>query len=216
MEQFAIVESLKMHFSEEVLDSVSHQGQVGVVVRPERIVEVLSWLRDSEAMRMNHLRALCGVDNARRQVPFAGRFEVVYQLYSTALRHEIRIRVPLPKDKPQIDSVVSLWPGANWLERETYDMFGICFNGHPNLNRVLLPEDWEGHPLQKDYPLKGKKEWQGMVELVEKTKRLNQLGFYGQKPTKKKESVQTIKESVPAPPEELVPEENAPKTLRER
>jgi NADH-quinone oxidoreductase subunit C len=78
---------------------------------------------------------------------------------------------------PAIDSVVELWPGANWLERETYDLMGIRFNNHPDLRRVLLPDDWQGYPLRKEYPLKGKEEWAGMTELLTKIKELDRHGF---------------------------------------
>lgn len=178
MEQRAIADTLKTQFSEEVVDIVEYQGQVGVLLRPDQIVPILRWLRDSADLRMDHLRALCGVDNSKRKTSYPERFEVVYQLYSTELRHEIRLRVLLPEKDPHVDSVVSLWSGANWLEREVFDMFGIRFNQHPNLKRVLLPDDWEGHPLRKEYPLKGRKEWQGLVELKERIQELDQHGFY--------------------------------------
>lgn len=177
MESMAIAERLRAEFPEEVLQCYDYQGQTAVVIRPDRIVAMLRWLRDSEDLRMNHLRSLCGVDNARRKDPGLSRFEVVYNLYSIPYRHEIRLRVEVGDKDPAIDSVVSLWPGANWLERETYDLMGIRFNNHPDLRRVLLPDDWQGHPLRKEYPLKGKEEWAGMTELMNKIKELDQYGF---------------------------------------
>lgn len=177
MESMAIADRLRAEFPGEILQSYSNQGQTAVIVRPGRIVDMLRWLRDSEDLQMNHLCSLCGVDNARRKDPGLSRFEVVYNLYSIPLRHEIRIRAEVGEKDPAIDSVVPLWSGADWLERETYDLMGIRFNGHPNLQRVLLPEDWVGHPLRKDYPLKGKEEWAGMTELLEKVKELDQFGF---------------------------------------
>ncbi len=188
MEQRAIAEAVKAQFPDEVVDIVDHHGQVGVLLRPGRIVDVLRWLRDSGTLRMEHLRALCGVDNKKRKTPYPERFEVVYQLCSISLRHEIRLRVLLPENDAHVESVVSLWQGANWLEREVFDMFGIRFDNHPNLKRVLLPDDWEGHPLLKEYPLKGKKEWQGLVDLKEKAKRLDQHGFYAPPVEEQKES----------------------------
>ena len=177
MESMAIADRLRAEFSGEILQSYSNQGQTAVIVRPGRIVDILRWLRDSDDLRMNHLRSLCGVDNARRKDPGLSRFEVVYNLYSIPLRHEIRLRAEVSEKDPVIDSVVGLWAGADWLERETYDLMGIRFNGHPNLQRVLLPEDWVGHPLRKDYPLKGKEEWAGMTELLDKIKELDTFGF---------------------------------------
>lgn len=177
MEPVAIIDRLKAEFPDEILQGYVNQGQGAVVVRPGRIVELLRWLRDDASMRMNHLRSLCGVDNGRRKEPGLSRFEVVYNLYSIPLRHEIRIRAEVGDKEPAVDSVVYLWPGADWLERETFDLLGIHFNNHPDLRRVLMPEDWSGHPLRKDYPLKGKEEWVGMTELLEKVKELDQHGF---------------------------------------
>lgn len=177
MEQVAIVDRLRAEFPDEILSSYTNQGQTAVIVRPGRIVDILRWLRDTDDLRMNHLRALCGVDNVRRKEPGLSRFEVVYNLYSIPLRHEIRLRAEVGDKDPAIDSVIELWTGADWLERETYDLFGIRFDNHPNLRRVLLPDDWVGHPLCKDYPLKGKEEWAGMTELLEKIKELDQHGF---------------------------------------
>ena len=177
MESMAIADRLQAEFPGEILQSYSNQGQAAVIVRPDRIVDMLRWLRDSEDLQMNHLRSLCGVDNVRRKDPGLSRFEVVYNLYSIPLRHEIRIRAEVGDKDPAIDSIVPLWSGADWLERETFDLMGIHFNGHPNLQRVLLPEDWKGHPLRKDYPLKGKEEWAGMTELLDKIKQLDTFGF---------------------------------------
>lgn len=177
MEQLAIIERLRAEFPGEILGDYSNQGQIAAIVRPGRIVEMLRWLRDSDDLRMNHLRSLCGVDNSRRKDPGLSRFEVVYNLYSIPLRHEIRLRAEVDDKDPAIDSVVGLWVGADWLERETYDLMGIRFNNHPDLRRVLLPEDWVGHPLRKEYPLKGKAEWAGMTELLAQVKELDKFGF---------------------------------------
>ncbi len=224
MEQRAIAEAIKAQFPEEVVDVVDHHGQVGVLLRPGRIVDILRWLRDSDTLRMDHLRALCGVDNKKRKTSYPERFEVVYQLYSISLRHEIRLRVLVPEDDAHVESVVSLWQGVNWLEREVFDMFGIRFDNHPNLKRVLLPDDWEGHPLLKEYPLKGRKEWQGLVDLKERAKRLDQYGFYAPAPVAEQKEAKAVAAPVKTEPksaEEAVSTGPAPvgddnKTLRER
>ena len=224
MEQRAIAEAIKAQFPEEVVDIADHHDQVGVLLRPGRIVDILRWLRDSVMLRMDHLRALCGVDNKKRKTAYPERFEVVYQLYSTSLRHEIRLRALVPENDAHIESVVSLWQGVNWLEREVFDMFGIRFGNHPNLKRVLLPDDWEGHPLLKEYPLKGKKEWQGLVDLKEKAKRLDQHGFYAAPALEEKKEVKAAAQPAVTQPkvaEEAVLASAAPadensKTLRER
>lgn len=177
MEQVAIVARLRAEFPQEIVQEYTNHGQMVVIIRPDRIVAILRFLRDDQALAMNHLRSLCGVDNARRKDPGLSRFEVVYNLYSISQRHEIRLRAEVGDKDPNIDSVVELWSCADWLERETYDLLGIRFNNHPHLQRVLLPEDWVGHPLRKDYPLKGKEEWAGMTQLLEQVKVLDQFGF---------------------------------------
>jgi NADH-quinone oxidoreductase subunit C len=128
---------------------------------------------------MDHLLDLCGVDYNTKKTP---RFEVVYNLYSIPLMHMIRVRALVPEDDCKIKTVTSVWKGANWHERETFDMYGIVFEGHPDLRRILMPDDWEGYPLRKDYPLKGpKKEWQGYQEVKEKARELSKYDFYGEK-----------------------------------
>ena len=99
----------------------------------------------------------------------ASTFIIVYNLYSLKHRHRIIIKALVSEDDPYIDSVVPVWKGANWHEREACDMYGILFNGHPDLRRILMPEDWEGYPLRKDYPLKGPEGWEykGFEELKE-------------------------------------------------
>ncbi|MBM9614951.1 NADH-quinone oxidoreductase subunit C [Desulfobulbus rhabdoformis] len=177
MEPVAIIDQVKAEFPDEVIEGYVNQGQGAIIVRSSRVKEMLRYLRDDASLQMNHLRSLCGVDNSRRKDPGLSKFEVVYNLYSIVLGHEIRLRAEAGDTDPAIDSVVELWPGADWLERETYDLMGISFTGHPDLRRVLMPEDWEGHPLQKSYPLKGKVEWKGMIELLEKVKELDKHGF---------------------------------------
>lgn len=222
MEQRAIADTLKAQFPDEVLDIIEHHDQVGVLLRPGRIVPILRWLRDTDSLRMNHLRALCGVDNKRRKTSYPERFEVVYQLYSTSLRHEIRLRVLLPETDAHVESAVSLWPGVNWLEREVFDMFGIRFDNHPNMKRVLLPDDWEGHPLLKEYPLKGKKEWQGLVDLKNLTRELDQHGFYAppltdeNRPAPVNPVAKAVKAAAVEPTDATAPAEKTAKTLRER
>jgi NADH-quinone oxidoreductase subunit C len=155
----AIAQRVQAEFPDEVLESYTYQGQTAVVIRPGRVRDILQWLRDTPEIRMNHLRSLCGVDNSRHRVD------------------PNLMRVEVGEEDPVIDSVVSLWPGANWLERETWDLVGIRFTGHPDLRRVLLPDDWEGHPLRKEYPLRGKGEWSGLVDLQAKARELDKHSF---------------------------------------
>jgi NADH-quinone oxidoreductase subunit C len=165
-----IAEALKTRFPEEVKEIREFRGQVSVIVKRDRIKEMMEYLHDTPQWCFSYLRDVCGVDYRDRKEP---RFEVVYQLYSVSHQHAIRIRAEVPEEDPVIDSVVGIWDGANWLERECYDMFGIGFKGHPDLRRILMPEDWEGHPLRKDYPLKselGDKEWKDLKKFYDLAK----------------------------------------------
>jgi NADH-quinone oxidoreductase subunit C len=122
-----------------------------VIVVPERAVDVATWLRDTDGARFDYCSDVTAVDWPTRA---GARFDVVYCLYSTMLRHRVRMKARLDEGRP-IGSVAGLWASANWLEREVYDMFGIAFTGHPDLRRILMPEEWQGHPQRKDYPLEG-------------------------------------------------------------
>ncbi len=177
MEPLEIIEKITEAFPGEVLDSTLHRGQGAVIVRRDRIVDICRRLRDGKT-RMNHMMCLCGVDNKARDMTGLERFEVVYHLYSMSERHMIRLRAQVPEEDAVIDSITPLWSGADWPERECYDLLGISFRGHPDLRRILLPADWQGHPLRKEYPLRGDSEWQGMVRLKEKAMQLRRFDFY--------------------------------------
>lgn len=165
METIEIANRLKEKFLDEVVDITHFRGQVSVILKRDRIVDICRYLHDEPDICMDYLSDLCGVDYPGRRL----RFEVVYNLYSIKYRHRIRLRALIPEDDPSIPSVVSIWAGANWHEREAYDMYGIVFKGHPDLRRILMPEDWQGFPLRKDYPLKGPEGWgwKGFEELKE-------------------------------------------------
>ncbi len=132
-----------------VQEQVEFRGETTVVVSRDRVQEVLAFLRDRAAARPPALTDLTAVD----RLPLEPRFEVVYLLTWYDPPARLRVKTRLPAADPQVDSASGLWPAANWLEREVYDLFGIRFRGHPDLTRILLPDDWEGHPLRKDYPL---------------------------------------------------------------
>ena len=108
-------------------------------------------LKNNPQLQYNALADLTCVDWYPRQP----RFEVVYQLFSTTNKNYLRLKVRLPGEDANIDSLTPLWPGANFFEREVFDLFGVRFDEHPNLVRIMMPEDWEGHPLRKDYPVEG-------------------------------------------------------------
>lgn len=128
----------------------SFRDQVIVRVHKERIVEVCRFLHDTPGLDFDFLTDLTAVDYPARPQ----RFDVVYQLYSMTENHLLRLKAAVG-DGESIPTVVGVWKAANWEERECYDMFGIPFEGHPDMRRILLPEDWEGYPLRKDYPLAG-------------------------------------------------------------
>ena len=155
MDPLQIAKMIEEKFSGQVLGTVSHAGQVGVSVKKDMIIDICRFLHDEPSLKMDHLADLTAVDFSRYPGDTGLRFEVVYNMISTVHRHRIRIKVRVPEDDPRIDTVTSVWQTANWHERETYDLMGIKFDGHPDLRRILMPEDWEGHPLRKEYPLKG-------------------------------------------------------------
>jgi NADH-quinone oxidoreductase subunit C len=125
-------------------------GDWTVIVRTDRITEVARHLRDDPEAAFDLCSDLTAVDWPLRPE----RFDVVYAVYSTRHRHRVRVKVRV-QDRQRVDSVSEIWPAANWLEREVFDLFGIPFTGHPDLRRILMPDDWQGHPERKDYPLEG-------------------------------------------------------------
>jgi NADH-quinone oxidoreductase subunit C len=128
-------------------------GEVTFSVARERVVAFLKYLHDDHALDFDHITDLTSVDFPNEEP----RFEVVYQLYSIEKNHRIRVKARVPENDCTIDSAVEIWQGANFLEREVYDMMGIVFNHHPDLRRILMTEDYdEGYPLRKDFPVEGR------------------------------------------------------------
>ncbi len=146
------VEKIKERFPDFVLDTTFFRGETTISIKKENLLEIGRFLKEDQDLLFNFLSLLCGIDYH----PMTPRFEVVYHLYSFQQNRRVRIKVPVDGDPPEIPTVTSLWPTANWHERETYDLMGIHFQGHPDLRRIFLPDDWEGHPLKKDYPLRGR------------------------------------------------------------
>jgi len=147
------VAALRARFGDAVQsDRVSAGDQTVVWIDPAKSLEILRWLKEDPAQQYDMMSDVTGVDYGN------GRpVEVVYQMFSTVHKRALRIRCKLPLDALEIDSVVGLWAGANWLEREVYDLFGVTFKGHPDLRRILMPQDYaEGYPLRKDFPLRGR------------------------------------------------------------
>jgi NADH-quinone oxidoreductase subunit C len=141
-----IFEKLKNEFNDDVI-SIFDDGTVSepfITVSSKNLIDIMLFLRDEKGLMFDYLSCLSGVD-------YKENFTVVYNLFSIEIQHRLTVKVELPKDNPVIPSVELVWRSADWHERETYDMYGIIFEGHHNLIRILNPYDWEGYPLRKDY-----------------------------------------------------------------
>jgi NADH-quinone oxidoreductase subunit C len=135
---------LKERFGDRVIESKSEGGCPGSVVVPDAILEICRFLRADELLQMDHLELLGGAD-------YKDRIEVVYVMTSIRFGHRFALKCRLPRENPHVQTVESVWAAANWHERETFDMFGVVFDGHSDHRRILCPDDWEGFPLRKDY-----------------------------------------------------------------
>ncbi len=140
-----IVRTLQRDFDAQMEE---FRGEAHLLIAPEHLLAALAELRDRHGFEM--LSTMTAVDYWPQESP---RFHVIYQLRSFAKNLEISLRVPVSGEDPSLPTVTGLYANANWREREVWDMFGIRFEGHPDLRRLLMPRDWEGHPLRKDYPL---------------------------------------------------------------
>lgn len=132
-----------------VLASRTQAGQMSVEIAPEKIVPICRYLKEHQ--QFQRLSGVTAVD----WYPSEPRFQLVYLLHSLALNERLRLNCRLPGEQAEIDSVTAVWANANWYEREVFDLFGVRFRNHPDLRRIMMPEDWQGHPLRKDYPVTG-------------------------------------------------------------
>jgi NADH-quinone oxidoreductase subunit C len=146
-----VVEQLRAWNSKAVAEVAEFRGETTIVVPRELVRETAAHCRQNPALLFNFLTDATCVD----RFPMEPRFEVNYQLVSMSRRDKLRLKVKLSGSDPVTDSLVPVWPGANWLEREIFDLMGIRFTDHPDLRRILLPDDWEGHPLRRDFPTQG-------------------------------------------------------------
>ena len=144
-----IVEKLRGWNAKAVSEVIEFHGETTVVVPRELLKETAAYCRSQ--LEFDYLSDATSVD----RFPVEPRFELNYHLVSIPKKLKIRLRTRVSGADPTVDSMVPVWPGAGWLEREIYDLMGIRFNGHPDLRRILLPADWEGHPLRRDYPTEG-------------------------------------------------------------
>lgn len=146
-----IVEKVKASLADAIQDTALPQGDAVIFVAPEHLQKVAAFLKDDPSLKFDYLSDVSGVDylNEEREP----RFEAVYHLYSIDHQHSIRVRVGIDEDDPSVPTVSELWKGALYPEQELFDMFGIHIEGHPKNERLIMPKEWSGHPLRKDYPL---------------------------------------------------------------
>ncbi len=143
----SILSLLKKHFSTVSITIVENASPKTIQVPHEHLLSICAFLLENNQLYFDSLSCLTGVDNGVE----AGTVEVIYHLYSIPNGFELGLMVVLDRERPEVNSVATIWKAANWHEREAYDLVGIRFKNHPDLRRILLPEDWEGHPLRKDY-----------------------------------------------------------------
>jgi len=146
-----VIEKLNSSFKDDIVEISEFRGELTIVVKKEKIVDICKFLKEDPELTFDYLVDICGDDYYREK----DRFAVVYNLWS--LKNKFRLRLKVYVDEPDlvVPSVTSVWSAANWHERETFDMFGIKFSGHPDLRRIYMPEDFEYYPLRKDFPLQG-------------------------------------------------------------
>jgi NADH-quinone oxidoreductase subunit C len=146
-----VVAALRSWSANAISEVIEFRGETTIVVARKVLRTTAEQCRENEKLQFNLLTDATCVD----RFPMEPRLELNYHLVSIPLRQKVRLRVRLSGDDPVVDSLVPVWPGANWLEREIFDLFGVRFTDHPDLRRILLPDDWEGYPLRKDYPVEG-------------------------------------------------------------
>jgi len=150
MSDTTIIQKLKNQFGDSVLEDHTFRDDQTITVKKECLFNVAKYLRDEPSLDMDFLMDLTAVDYMDRK-PI--RFEVVYHFFSLQHNHRFRVKVPVDEDDCVVDSITPLWKSVNWYEREVWDLYGIKFKGHPNMKRILLYEEFKGHPLRKDYPI---------------------------------------------------------------
>jgi NADH-quinone oxidoreductase subunit C len=148
-----LVKRPRERFASSILETEVFRGEVTHVIKKEALLDISRFLQSDKELKMDYLSDVLGVDYH----PRTPRFEVVYQLYSTTKKLRLRLKLKLEEGET-VPSVTGLWRAAGFPEREVFDMFGIVFDGHPDLKRIYMPHDWEGFPLRKDYPLRGYKD----------------------------------------------------------
>ena len=151
-----LVERIRAKFPAAIQEVVHYAGETTLVVGPAHFKPLARHLKEVEGYRF-----LADVSSAHW--PQEGRIDAVYQVRNLETRDDLRLRVPLPEEDPEVETVSDLWRTADWLEREVYDLMGVRFLGHPDLKRIMLPEDFEGHPLRKEFPMQGDDAWRNYL-----------------------------------------------------
>lgn len=146
------VQAVREALPEAVADVKRFRDEVTLILKPEHLVATARYVRDTPGLIYNYLSDISAVDYYP-EYNRPERFGVSYHLYSLLYNRRLRLKVFVAEEEPVIPTVTVVWPAANWLEREIFDMMGISFEGHPDLRRLLMPEDWQGHPHRRDYPL---------------------------------------------------------------
>lgn len=139
---------LQEKFAESILERIDFRGEITLLIKPEALLEISQYLRDTDGLEFNMLTDVAGAD----YYPEDQRFGISYVFFSLGNNNRLRLKVRVDEDV-EVPSMTGLYPGANWMEREIFDMFGVRFTDHPDMRRILLPFDWTGHPQRKDYPL---------------------------------------------------------------
>ena len=160
-----VAECLRSWNAKAVAEVIEFRGETTIVVPRELLRAAAEQCRANAKLQYNLLTDATCVD----RYPVDPRFELNYHLVSIPREEKVRLRVKLSGSDPVVDTLVPVWPGANWLEREIFDLFGIRFTGHPDLRRILLPDDWEGHPLRRDYPVEGYRDVPNTGEIFRKS-----------------------------------------------
>lgn len=150
-QKISAVRKLQEWDARSVAQVIESKGETTIVLAREHLFQVAQFLATEPSLKFSFLSDITSVD----RFPLEPRFEVNYQLLSIDLGQRLRLKVKLSGADPVLPSVFPIWPTADWHERENFDLFGIRFEGHPNLRRIVLPDEWEGHPLRKDYPTEG-------------------------------------------------------------
>jgi NADH-quinone oxidoreductase subunit C len=152
-----VLQRLREQFGQALLEVKVWRNETTVVLAPQDLQRVCRFLRDDPNLAFDFLSDVTGVD--RLMLPESSpRFEVVHHVYSLQYRRRLRLKVRVD-DGQAVPTLTGVWPTADWHEREVYDLFGVPFEGHPDLRRILMPDDWEGHPLRKDYPVEASPKW---------------------------------------------------------